>query len=518
MLKKVVSLVSGTFKGLTRSGRHPERLQPPPRTELDENRPATTTGAEAPTALPAAEPPPKKTSGTEPKYRRPRTERPAAKPDWDPSQFEVVPVAGQGRFHDFDLPAPLMRAIFELDFKYCTPIQTKTLATTLSGVDVIGQAQTGTGKTAAFLISVMTRLLASPKGMAVGKPRALVIAPTRELVMQITKDGEALARHSGITVRAVFGGMDYERQQQTLERGPVDILIATPGRLIDFQRRGVVDLGQVEAIVIDEADRMLDMGFIPDVRRIVHSTPAKEKRQTLMFSATLTPEVRHLASQWCVNPVHVEVAPEQVAVDTVSQIVYLATADEKYDILYNLVTGQGLEKVLVFTNRRDETQRLTDRLQQNGIVCDLLSGDVAQKKRMTTLERFRNGQIKVLVATDVAGRGIHIDGISHVFNYTLPYEAEDYVHRIGRTGRAGHEGVAVSFADEDGAFYLPAIEAYIGRKLPCVQPEEALLVPAPPRKAPAEPRRKDENSRSPRTRRPGPGGSRSRRPARTRPA
>ncbi|MDD5759659.1 MAG: helicase-related protein, partial [Desulfobulbaceae bacterium] len=195
--------------------------------------------------------------------------------------------------------------------------------------------------------------------------------------------------------------------------------------------------------------------------------------------ATMTSDVRRLASQWCVNPINVEIAPEQVAVDTVEQIVYLTTASEKYDILYNMLVSQNLDKVLVFTNRRDETQRLTDRLLRNSISCDMLSGDVAQKKRMTTLERFRNGQIKVLVATDVAGRGIHIDGISHVFNYTLPYEAEDYVHRIGRTGRAGHDGVAISFADEDGAFYLPAIEEYIGRKLTCVQPPEELIAPAP---------------------------------------
>jgi ATP-dependent RNA helicase RhlB len=249
---------------------------------------------------------------------------------------------------------------------------------------------------------------------------------------------------------------------------------------------------------------MLDMGFIPDVRKIVFSTPPKEKRQTLMFSATMTPEVRHLASQWCVNPINVEVAAEHVAVDTIRQIVYLATAREKYDILYNMIVGENLDKVLVFTNRRDETQRLTDRLISNGISCDMLSGDVAQKKRMTTLERFRGGQIKVLVATDVAGRGIHIDGISHVFNYTLPYEAEDYVHRIGRTGRAGQDGIAISFADEDGAFYLPAIEAYIGRKLDCVQPDEVLIVPAP--KGVSKPASASQPSPSPR--RQGSGGGR----------
>lgn len=476
MLKKIVSFVRGKLQEFDHSkGRHGERPAPV----------AVATGAEdvrlasGPEARPQEATPSSLPTAT--KYRRPKVAKGTDKPAWDLAKFEVVPVEGKSRFHDFDLPLPIMHAISDLDFKYCTPIQAKTLAGTLSGADAIGQAQTGTGKTAAFLVSIMTRFLGLPvKDEArIGRPRALVIAPTRELVMQIAKDGEALAAYCGITVAAVFGGMDFEKQQRVLERGPVDILVATPGRLIDFQRRRVVDLSQVEIMVIDEADRMLDMGFIPDVRKIVMSTLPKDKRQTLMFSATMTPEVRHLASQWCVNPINVEVAPEQVAVDTVQQIVYLTTASEKYDILYNLIKGQGLERVLVFTNRRDETQRLTDRLIRNSISCDMLSGDVAQNKRTTTLERFRNGLIKVLVATDVAGRGIHIDGISHVVNFTLPYEAEDYVHRIGRTGRAGHDGVAISFADEEGAFYLPAIEAYIGRKLSCVQPDDALLTPAP---------------------------------------
>lgn len=511
MLKKIVSFVRGKLKGSDRTGgRHAER----PSVTVTSTEAERVPEAATPTAtVNAAAPPPAALPGA-PKYRRPKVTKGSDAEEWDLSQFDVVPVAGQGRFHDFDLPLSLMHAIKDLGFQYCTPIQAKTLTGTLSGSDAIGQAQTGTGKTAAFLVAIMTRLLKNPvKDEArIGRPRALVIAPTRELVMQIAKDGDALAKYCGITMASVFGGMDYEKQQRVLEKGPVDILVATPGRLIDFQRKHVVDLGRVEIMVIDEADRMLDMGFIPDVRKIVFSTPSKDERQTLMFSATMTPEVRHLASQWCVNPINVVVEPEQVAVDTVQQIVYLTTASEKYDILYNMVVGQGLERVLVFTNRRDETQRLTDRLLRNNISCDMLSGDVAQNKRMTTLERFRNGQIKVLVATDVAGRGIHIDGISHVVNYTLPYEAEDYVHRIGRTGRAGHDGVAISFADEEGAFYLPAIEQYIGRKLSCVQPDEALLIPAPrgtsqPSSAPArssgKPRSNRPSSSRPRSSRPG---------------
>lgn len=471
MLRKIISFVRSSLKGLERSSSRITHT-PIPSSEVIPSVPAQSSAPEV--EVPRQSP-------VKPRYRRPKPVKSTDKESWDVSAFEVVPAEGKSRFHDFDLPVTIMHAIADLGFQYCTPIQAKTLAGTLSGLDAIGQAQTGTGKTAAFLISLMTRLLADPEvgNKKNGQPRALVIAPTRELVIQIAKDGETLAKYCGLQLASVFGGMDYEKQQQVLERGPIDIVVATPGRLIDFQRRRVVDLSRVEVMVVDEADRMLDMGFIPDVRKIVFSTPPKEKRQTLMFSATITPEVRHLASQWCVNPINVEVASEQVAVDTVRQIVYLATAKEKYNILYNMIVGENLDKVLVFTNRRDETQRLTDRLISNGISCDMLSGDVAQKKRMTTLERFRGGQIKVLVATDVAGRGIHIDGISHVFNYTLPYEAEDYIHRIGRTGRAGHDGIAISFADEDGAFYLPAIETYIGRKLDCVQPDEALIVPAP---------------------------------------
>jgi ATP-dependent RNA helicase RhlB len=225
---------------------------------------------------------------------------------------------------------------------------------------------------------------------------------------------------------------------------------------------------------------MLDMGFIPDVRRIVHSTSPKERRQTMLFSATITEDVKHLAFQWGNNPLTIESEPEQVAVETVDQVVYLTTTSEKYTVLYNLITNQNLERVIIFTNRRDEARKLNDRLKRNNINCAMLSGDVPQKQRMQRLEDFRAGKIRVLVATDVAGRGIHIEGISHVINYTLPFEPEDYVHRIGRTGRAGAEGTSISFACEEGAFYLPQIEAYIGRKLNCVSPDESLLK-APPR-------------------------------------
>jgi len=406
----------------------------------------------------------------------------AAAPEtpWRLDDFVVVPEEGKTRFHDCQLPLELLHAISDLGFQYCSPIQAETLPHSLAGRDIIGQAQTGTGKTAAFLITLITEFLARPLSAAPSAaPRALILAPTRELVIQIGKEAEALAKYSGLTVLSVFGGIDYQRQRQQITAGPVDIMVATPGRLIDFQRQKTVYLGKVEILVLDEADRMLDMGFIPDVRRIVQSTPPKEERQTLFFSATMTPEVNHLAAQWTKKPMHVEIVPERVAVDSVEQIVYLATAKEKYDLLYNLITSQNLQRVMVFANRRDETRRLTERLKRNAINCAMLSGEVSQGQRIKTLEDFRHGKIRVLVATDVAGRGIHIDDVSHVVNYTLPYEAEDYVHRIGRTGRAGAKGVSISFACEEGAFYMPEIEALLGHKLECIHPPAELLIPAP---------------------------------------
>jgi ATP-dependent RNA helicase RhlB len=278
---------------------------------------------------------------------------------------------------------------------------------------------------------------------------------------------------------AVYGGTDYRKQEQMLAERPVDVMVATPGRLLDYASKRIVNLQQAGIMVIDEADRMLDMGFIPDVRRIIYKTPAKEKRQTMLFSATITEDVKHLASQWCVKPISIESESEQVAVDTVEQIVYTVISDEKYHVLYNLITVREHERIIVFTNMKREAVRLNDRLRRNGINAVLLTGDVPQKKRMARLESFRAGKVQVMIATDVAGRGIHIDGISHVVNYTLPYEPEDYVHRIGRTGRAGESGIAVSFACEEGAFQLPDIEEYIGKPITCVMPEEDLLVTPP---------------------------------------
>lgn len=402
---------------------------------------------------------------------------------WDDSQFNVPPEKGKTRFHDLDLPNEIMHAIADIGFRYCTPIQADVLRKTLTGRDAAGRAQTGTGKTAAFLITILTNLLRkeSRTKRRHGTPRSLVLAPTRELVLQVVEDAKLLAKYCPVTIVGVLGGMDYEKQQRQLTGQMVDIVVATPGRLLDFQRQKYVHLDKVEILVIDEADRMLDMGFIPDVRRIVYSTPQKDKRQTLLFSATLTDEVTNLSAQWTKDPVVVEIEPEQVVTETVKQLVYLVTNKEKFALLYNIISRQNLERVIVFCNRRDETRHLTQKLKRYGVSCALLSGEVPQDKRVRTLENFKTGKIRVLVATDVAGRGIHIEGVSHVVNYTLPYEAEDYVHRIGRTGRAGVSGTSVSFADENDSFYIPDIEEFIGDKLHCIQPEdEWLKLPTPP--------------------------------------
>ena len=431
---------------------------------------------------------------------------------WDISQFKVEPAADKIRFHDLDLPEGIMHAIHDLGFKYCTPIQAEILPKVLDGTDATGKAQTGTGKSAAFLTVMLARLIQNPikEQRKNGVPRALILAPTRELVSQIEKDAMGLAKHLPINIVAVFGGTAYDKQRRAAGDNIVDIIVATPGRLLDFMRQRIVKLDQVEILVIDEADRMLDMGFIPDVRTIVYATPEKSKRQTLFFSATLTNDVTMLASQWTKDPVTVEIEPEQVTVDTVDQQVYMITTDQKFPLLYNMIVGQKLERVIVFCNRRDETRRLYEKLSSHEINCAILSGDISQDKRTRTLEDFRAGKIKVMVATDVAGRGIHIKGVSHVVNYHLPQEAEDYVHRIGRTGRAGATGISVSFADEDESFYLPAIEEFIGRKLPCIYPDEELLVKPPPAT------KKIQRTGSPNSRPTRPKGGRTNRPPQSR--
>lgn len=383
-------------------------------------------------------------------------------------------------FDHFDLQEPLRKAIARLGFDFCTPIQAQSLVHTLQGHDVTGRAQTGTGKTAAFLITIINDLLSNPvEERFLNEPRALIIAPTRELAIQIASDSEKLTHFTDLHTVTLVGGEDYQKQMRALDKKPVDILVATPGRLLDFVSNDNVYLGLIEIMVLDEADRMLDMGFIPQVRQVISRTPRKDCRQTLLFSATFTPEILELAERWAVNPIYVEIEPEKVAADAVNQVVYLVTASDKYDLLYNLISTPEAEKVMVFSNRRDQVRRLADNLHRNGIECGLLSGEIPQNQRVRTLENFKSGKIRVLVATDVAGRGLHIDDVTHVINYTLPEEADDYVHRIGRTGRAGSVGTSISFACEADSFLLPDIEEKLGRKLDCEHPDEDLLDDAP---------------------------------------
>ena len=491
--------------------RHESHGRPPPRSQhpRPDRRPAQPRPPRPPESHPANLPSVQEMAETSRK----------AHAGWDPSQFSVEPAEGKTRFQDLALAPEIMHAIADLGFKYCTPIQAQVLPHTLQGRDAFGKAQTGTGKTAAFLITMLNRFMAQP-GRAErkpGTPRALILAPTRELCIQIHKDATSLMPYTGLNVAAVFGGMDYEKQKRQLRGQVIDIVAATPGRLLDFKKRGDLDLREVEILVIDEADRMLDMGFIPDVRTIVHSTPNKEHRQTLFFSATMTPDVQRLAAQWTRDPVSIEIEPEQVATDTVDQVVYIVTADEKFALLYNILKRENAQRVIVFVNRRDHAEHLLARLQAYAINGALLSGAVPQEKRLRVLEQFREGKVQVLVATDVAGRGIHVDGVSHVINFNLPFDAEDYVHRIGRTGRAGKTGISVSFACEDDSFYIPAIEKYLGNALVCTHPEDEWLVLPPPTAGAVDPGPRARPTRRPGgfggpRRRGGPGGGRGGRP------
>ena len=404
--------------------------------------------------------------------------RPASKKKaWDVSQFEVPPVDGKLRFHDLNLPDDLMHAIYDLGFKYCSAIQAKILPHTLKGLDAIGKAQTGTGKTAAYLITVIEDLLRHPieEERYHGDPRALIIAPTRELVMQIAEDAKALCKYTNLHVAALFGGMEYHKQHKYMQRQFVDIVVATPGRLIDFMTRKDIYLDVVEALVLDEADRMLDMGFMPQVKRIVRACPTTDFRQTQLFSATFTQDILNLASRWTHDPVTVEIEPEQVATETIQQIVYMVSNEEKFKVLLNLFRSPEVSRTIVFTNRRDQTQTLYDKIRKAGFNAGLLSGEISQDKRSRTLADFKSGKINILVATDVVGRGIHIEDVSHVINYNLPEEPDDYVHRIGRTGRAGAAGIAITLACEFESFQIPAIEELLGNKLKCVLPPEELL-------------------------------------------
>ena len=411
--------------------------------------------------------------------------RKAAHANWSIDSFVVEPVEGKRRFHDFDLPSEVMHGIADLGFKYCTEIQALSLEQALAGKNIAGKAQTGSGKTAAFLVAILTRYLRTPEHRAKtgGTPRALVIAPTRELVIQICKDADAIGKYCGLRSLAIYGGMDYDRQKKEVLDAPVDLLVATPGRLLDFVKSRVINLSNVDTLVVDEADRMLDMGFIPDVRRIMSYLPPKDKRATMLYSATLNDTVMRLAMNWMEAPYKAEVDSETNATDTVKQVVYIVRSADKFKVLYNHIALHPTARTIVFCNRKSTTEDVYASLKIRGVAVEMLSGDVNQNKRLKVLDEFRDGEIKIVVATDVAGRGIHVDDIEYVINFDFPYEAEDYVHRIGRTGRAGNTGIAISFADEDESFAIPDIEEYIKEPLKCtmIQDDDPLLKAIPPR-------------------------------------
>lgn len=386
-------------------------------------------------------------------------------------------------FASLGLSEALAGAVEAAGYTQPTPVQQRAIPAVLQGRDLMVAAQTGTGKTGGFALPVLELLF--PGGhpdrehrYGPKQPRVLVLTPTRELAAQVHDSFKVYARDLPLKSAVIFGGVGMNPQIQAVAKG-IDVLVACPGRLLDLANQKAIDLSHVEILVLDEADRMLDMGFIPQVRQIIRQTPPKSERQTLLFSATFTDDVMNLAQQWTTNPAVVEIEPENVASDTVEQHVYAVAGSDKYKLLYNLITQNDWTRVMVFANRKDEVRRIEERLTKDGISAAQMSGDVPQHKRIRTLEGFREGKIRVLVATDVAGRGIHVDGISHVINFTLPEDPDDYVHRIGRTGRAGTSGTSISFAGEDDAFALPPIEALIGRKIQCEMPPAELLAPVP---------------------------------------
>lgn len=379
------------------------------------------------------------------------------------------------KFTELHLPEVLQNAIAAAGFTDCTPIQEKSLPFALQGKDIAGQAQTGTGKTAAFLVTLFSRLMQQEKRGEKRHPRALILAPTRELVVQIEKDAQLLGKDCGFTIQAIYGGVDYMLQRNALRDG-ADIIIGTPGRLIDYLKQKVYSLSSIEVLVIDEADRMFDMGFIADLRFILRRLPNYDQRQNLMFSATLNQRVMELAYEFMNLPEKVSVTPEQMTAEKVTQSLYHVSRKEKFPLLLGLLRKFGAARTMIFINTKREGEYLFDRLNANEISCRIISGDVDQKKRLRILEDFKSGKLPVMIATDVASRGLHIDGVSHVFNYDLPQDAEDYVHRIGRTARAGADGIAISFADEDGAFHIEAIHEYIREKIPVEWAEETDFV------------------------------------------
>ncbi|MDX7991241.1 ATP-dependent RNA helicase RhlB [Xenorhabdus littoralis] len=406
------------------------------------------------------------------------------------------------KFSDFALHPKVLEAIDKKGFSNCTPIQALTLPFTVEGRDVAGQAQTGTGKTLAFLTSTFNYLLTNPaaKERKINQPRALIMAPTRELAVQIYSDAEELSEVTGLKMGLAYGGDGYDKQLKVLESG-VDIVIGTTGRLIDYTKQGHVHLGAVQVVVLDEADRMYDLGFIKDIRWLFRRIPAATERMNLLFSATLSYRVRELAFEQMNNPEYVEVEPLQKTGHRIKEELFYPSNEEKMRLLQTLLEEEWPDRCIIFANTKHRCEDVWAHLEADGHRVGLLTGDVAQKKRLRILEEFSLGNLDILVATDVAARGLHIPSVTHVFNYDLPDDCEDYVHRIGRTGRAGESGHSISLACEEYALNLPAIEEYIQHQIPVSKyNSDALLqdLPVPKRRNRSRPGGHPRRSNMPR--------------------
>ena len=383
------------------------------------------------------------------------------------------------KFDQFDLRPELLEGLAKAGFDYCTEIQAEALPLVLAGIDVAGQAHTGTGKTAAFLLAIFQRLLTNPPVdlQVKGAVRAVVLAPTRELAIQIHRDAQTLGEFTGLRLGLVYGGTGYQQQQTDLVNG-VDVLIGTPGRFIDFFKQRLFDLKHVEVVVLDEADRMFDLGFIKDIRYVLRRMPVPTKRLNMLFSATLSYRIKELAYEHMNDPRTVTIASNTPVADRLVEQVYYPANSEKLALLFGVMDRMRGDRMLVFANTRITCDQIGRRLSRHGYSTGVLSGDVPQNKRERLLEQFKIGDKQILVATDVAARGLHIPRVSHVFNYDLPQDPEDYVHRVGRTARVGESGHAISFACEEHAISLLDIEMFIGHPLKKMEISNDLLQPS----------------------------------------
>ncbi len=402
-------------------------------------------------------------------------------------------------FSQFDLPPELLRGLEEAGYHRCTPIQDLAIPLGLQGKDVAGQAQTGTGKTAAFLVPIFCHMLRDSQRRP-GRPALLVIAPTRELALQIHQDAMQIGRYTGFKMLAVFGGVDYRKQADTLRQG-VDVVVGTPGRLIDYMKQRILDCRDLKHLVIDEADRLFDMGFVDDLRWILRRLPPYDRRQSMLFSATLGYRVLELTYEFMNGPQEVSVAPEMRTVEQVSQELYHCSHYEKLNLLLGLLQRENWTRVMIFANTRHTVENLAFKLRGNGLPAEGITGRLDQRRRIKLMERFKKGELKILVATNVAARGLHIDDVSHVINFDVPADPEDYVHRVGRTARAGAVGKAITICCDKYATHLPFVEKYLGQKVPVAWADDDLFLPdqAPDYRPP---RREDRGSRGRRPARP----------------